>query len=33
MCDDRERLIGYVYEECDPAERREIEAHVASGSE
>ena len=30
MCDDRERLIGYVYEECDPAERREIEAHVAS---
>lgn len=30
MCDDRERLIGYVYEECDPAERRVIDAHVAS---
>ena len=22
MCENRERLIGYVYDECDPAERR-----------
>jgi hypothetical protein len=28
MCDDRERLIGYVYDECDGAERRAIEAHL-----
>ena len=28
MCDDRERLIGYVYDECDGRERREIEAHL-----
>jgi len=30
MCDDRERLIGYVYDECDAAERQRIEAHVAT---
>lgn len=29
MCDDRERLIGYVYDECDRTERRLIEEHVA----
>ena len=28
MCDDRERLIGYVYDECDRHERQEIEAHL-----
>jgi hypothetical protein len=28
MCDERERLIGYVYDECDPAERRVIEEHL-----
>ncbi len=28
MCDDRERLIGYVYDECDEAERRAIESHL-----
>lgn len=28
MCEDRERLIGYVYDECDSAERRTIEAHL-----
>lgn len=28
MCDERERLIGYVYDECDPVERRAIEAHL-----
>jgi hypothetical protein len=29
MCDDRERLIGYVYDESDAAERRRIEEHLA----
>jgi anti-sigma factor RsiW len=28
MCENRERLIGYVYDECDPEERRLIEAHL-----
>ena len=28
MCNERERLIGYVYDECDDGERRAIEAHV-----
>ena len=28
MCDERERLIGYVYDECDPAERRAIAQHL-----
>jgi anti-sigma factor RsiW len=28
MCDERERLIGYVYDECDPAERRAVEDHL-----
>jgi anti-sigma factor RsiW len=30
MCDERERLIGYVYDECDAAERRAIDAHLES---
>ena len=30
MCENRERLIGYVYDECDPAERAEIETHLES---
>lgn len=30
MCDERERLIGFVYDECEDAERREIEAHLGS---
>ncbi|HWB15447.1 MAG TPA: zf-HC2 domain-containing protein [Vicinamibacterales bacterium] len=30
MCDERERLIGYVYDECDPDERQVIADHVAS---
>ena len=33
MCDDRERLIGYVYDECDASERQTIEAHLASCSD
>jgi hypothetical protein len=28
MCDDRERLIGYIYDECDAAERQQIEEHL-----
>jgi anti-sigma factor RsiW len=28
MCEERERLIGYVYDECDETERRAIEAHL-----
>ena len=28
MCDERERLIGFVYDECDAGERRAIEEHV-----
>ncbi len=28
MCDDRERLIGYIYDECDAVERRRIEEHL-----
>jgi anti-sigma factor RsiW len=30
MCQERERLIGYVYGECDPAERQAIEEHLVS---
>ena len=29
MCDQRERLIGFVYDDCDPDEQRDIERHVA----
>ncbi len=28
MCEQRERLIGYVYDECDEDERRTIETHL-----
>jgi pimeloyl-ACP methyl ester carboxylesterase len=28
MCDERERLIGYVYDECDAGERRLVEKHL-----
>jgi hypothetical protein len=28
MCDERERLIGYVYDECDSLERQTIQAHL-----
>lgn len=30
MCDDREKLIAYVYDDCDDAERRDVDAHLAS---
>lgn len=28
MCDERERLIGFVYDECDAEERRRVEDHI-----
>lgn len=28
MCDQREQLIGYLYDECSPDERRAVEAHL-----
>ena len=33
MCDDRERLLDYVYDECGADERRRVEAHVAACEE
>lgn len=30
MCDQRERLIGYVYDECEPGERAEVQQHLES---
>jgi hypothetical protein len=30
MCDERERLIGYLYDECDAEERRQVETHLES---
>jgi hypothetical protein len=29
MCHERERLIGYVYDECEPDERQQVAAHLA----
>ena len=29
MCDERERLIGYVYGECDAEERQRVSGHLA----
>jgi negative regulator of sigma E activity len=28
MCDERERLVDYLYNECEPAERRTVEQHL-----
>ena len=28
MCDERERLLDYVYDECDAAERRRVDQHL-----
>jgi hypothetical protein len=33
MCDERERLIDYLYEACDANERRRVEDHLASCEE
>jgi len=30
MCDERERLIGYVYDECDGDDRTQIDRHLES---
>jgi hypothetical protein len=30
MCDERERLIEYVYDECDDGQRAEIDRHLAT---
>src|SRR5580765_5577511 len=30
MCNQRERLIGYVYDECEPAERAAVQEHLDS---
>ena len=30
MCDERERLIEYLYDTCDAAERRRVDVHLAS---
>jgi len=29
MCDERERLLDYLYDACDPAERRRVDAHLS----
>lgn len=29
MCSDKELLIGYLYGECDPSDRRRMDAHLA----
>lgn len=33
MCDDREKLIAYLYDEADAGERRQVEAHLAGCAE
>lgn len=33
MCNQRERLIGYVYDECEPAERAAVQEHLDSCAE
>lgn len=30
MCNEREKLIGYLYDEVDDAERRNVDAHLAT---
>ncbi len=33
MCDERERLLDYLYDVCDAEERRRVEAHVSACDE
>ncbi len=33
MCDDREKLIAYLYDEADAGERRQVDAHLAECAE
>lgn len=33
MCDDREKLIAYLYDEADASERRQVDAHLSGCAE
>jgi len=33
MCDDREKLIAYLYDEADASERRQVESHLTGCAE
>lgn len=33
MCNQREKLIGYVYDECEPAERADVQEHLDTCAE
>src|SRR5215217_6628029 len=33
MCDEREQLIDFVYDECDPRERQRVEVHLTECAE
>src|SRR5678815_2646269 len=33
MCNQREKLIGYVYDECEPAERAAVQDHLETCAE
>ena len=33
MCNQREKLIGYVYDECEPAERAAVQGHLETCAE
>ena len=33
MCDQRERLIGYIYDECEPADRAAMQQHLETCAE
>ena len=33
MCNQREKLIGYVYDECEPAERAAVQEHLETCAE
>jgi len=33
MCNQREKLIGYVYDECEPAERTAVQGHIDTCAE
>ena len=33
MCNERERLIGYLYDECDSSERAAVQQHLETCAE
>lgn len=33
MCNQREKLIGYIYDECEPAERAAVQGHLETCAE